>query len=244
VTGQTYSRKVDAQIVAALSGIAQSAHKAASDLRLLQGRKELEEPFESSQIGSSAMAYKRNPMRAERICALARFAISLETSAAATLAAQWMERTLDDSANRRLVLPQAFLAIDAVLILYANIARGLVVYPQVTARHLAEELPFMATENILMAAVAAGGDRQDLHERIRRHSQAAAAVVKEQGGSNDLLSRLAGDPAFSAVDLHTLADPQQFIGRAPQQVDQFLAEIVAPIRDRYPPAEAGDEPRV
>ena len=165
-----------------MSGIAQSGHKAATDLRLLASRKELEEPFEKEQIGSSAMAYKRNPMRSERICGLARFVISLETSAAATASTQWLERTLDDSANRRLTIPQAFLAVDAILILYQNIANGLVVYPKVIAKHLAEELPFMATENILMAAVAAGGDRQDLHERIRRHSQAAAAVVKEQGG--------------------------------------------------------------
>ena len=177
VTGQTYSRKVDAQVVDVLSGVAQSAHKAATDLRLLQSRKEVEEPFEADQIGSSAMAYKRNPMRAERICSLARFAISLQSSAANTMATQWMERTLDDSANRRLVIPQAFLAIDAILNLYQNVASGLVVYPQVIAKNLREELPFMATENILMAAVAAGGDRQDLHERIRQHSQAAADVV-------------------------------------------------------------------
>ena len=190
VTGQTYTRKIDAQILAALSGIAQSAHKAATDLRLLAGRKEMEEPFESDQIGSSAMAYKRNPMRSERICAIARYAISLESSAADTAATQWLERTLDDSANRRLVLPQSFLAIDAILILYQNIASGLVVYPKVIGKHLAEELPFMATENILMATVAAGGDRQDLHERIRKHSQAAASVVKQQGQANDLLERL------------------------------------------------------
>jgi adenylosuccinate lyase len=233
VTGQTYSRKVDLQVMSTLSGIAASAHKAATDLRLLQSRKELEEPFESDQIGSSAMAYKRNPMRSERICGLARFVISLESSAAATLATQWMERTLDDSANRRLILPQAFLAADALLTLYQNIAAGLVVYPRVIARNLAAELPFMATENILMAAVARGGDRQDLHERIRRHSLAAAAVVKEQGGENDLLARLAGDPALAAVDLTATLDPASYVGRAPQQVDEFLADIVAPIRARY-----------
>jgi adenylosuccinate lyase len=233
VTGQTYSRKVDSQILAALSGVAQSAHKAATDLRLLAGRKELEEPFEADQIGSSAMAYKRNPMRAERICGLARFVTSLESSAAATAATQWLERTLDDSANRRLVLPQAFLAVDALLILYQNIASGLVVYPNVIARHLAEELPFMATENILMAAVAAGGDRQKLHEQIRRHSQAAAAEVKDCGGRNDLLDRLAGDPMFAKVDLKKSLDPAGFVGRAPQQVDEFLADVVAPIRKRY-----------
>ena len=178
ITGQTYSRKVDAQVLDALAGIAASSHKAATDLRILAHRKEIEEPFEKDQIGSSAMAYKRNPMRSERICALARFAMSLAANAAETHATQWMERTLDDSANRRLVMPQAFLAIDAILILYQNVATGLVVYPQVIAKHLREELPFMATENILMAAVAAGGDRQELHERIRQHSQAAAAVVK------------------------------------------------------------------
>ncbi len=236
VTGQTYSRKVDAQIVDVLSGVAQSAHKTATDLRLLQSRKEVEEPFEAEQIGSSAMAYKRNPMRSERICALARFVMSLQSSAAATLATQWLERTLDDSANRRLVLPQAFLAVDAILLLYQNVTSGLVVYPKVIAKHLQEELPFMATENIMMAAVAAGGDRQDLHERIRRHSQAAGAVVKEQGKPNDLLERLAGDEAFAKVDLHAALDASQFVGRAPEQVDEFIAEVVAPIRKRYPDA--------
>lgn len=233
VTGQTYSRKVDAQVLDVLAGIAASAHKAATDLRLLQSRKELEEPFETDQIGSSAMAYKRNPMRAERMCGLARYVLSLQSSAGATLATQWMERTLDDSANRRLVIPQAFLAVEAVLILYENVASGLVVYPQVIARHLQEELPFMATENILMAAVARGGDRQDLHERIRRHSQAAGAVVKQQGGQNDLLQRLADDEAFEGLDFSSALDPAKFIGRAPEQVDEFLAEIVAPIRERF-----------
>jgi adenylosuccinate lyase len=233
VTGQTYSRKVDAQILATLSGVSQSAQKAATDLRLLAGRKEMEEPFEAEQIGSSAMAYKRNPMRAERICGLARFVVSLESSAAATAGGQWLERTLDDSANRRLVLPQAFLAVDALLILYQNIATGLVVYPQVIARHLAEELPFMATENILMAAVAAGGDRQELHERIRHHSRLAAAEIKFRGANNDLLDRLAGDPMFAKVDLKKSLDPAGFVGRAPQQVDEFLADVVAPIRERY-----------
>jgi len=241
VTGQTYSRKVDSQIMAALSGIAQSAHKATNDLRILQSRKELEEPFESGQIGSSAMAYKRNPMRCERIAALSRFCISLESSASATLATQWMERTLDDSANRRLVLPQAFLSIDAVLLLYANVAAGLVVYPNVIDRHLAEELPFMASENILMAAVSAGGDRQDLHERIRRHSQAAAQVVKQDGGANDLLDRLAADPAFAPLDLQDTLDPDQFVGRAPQQVDAFIADVIEPIRKKYPVAAGAEE---
>jgi adenylosuccinate lyase len=233
ITGQTYSRKIDAQVLDALSGIAASAHKAATDLRILAHRKEIEEPFETDQIGSSAMAYKRNPMRCERICALGRFAMNLSANAAQTHATQWMERTLDDSANRRLVLPQAFLAIDAILILYQNVASGLVVYPQVIAKHLREELPFMATENILMAAVAAGGDRQTLHERIRQHSQAAAAVVKEQGGDNDLIARLKNDKAFAAVDLDATIDPAKLTGRSAEQVDEFLAEVVAPIRKRY-----------
>lgn len=233
VTGQTYSRKVDAQVLSALSGIAQSAHKAATDLRLLQSMKEVEEPFEKEQIGSSAMAYKRNPMRAERICGLARYAMSLESNATQTMATQWFERTLDDSANRRLTMPQAFLAIDAILLLYQNIASGLVVYPRVIERRLRAELPFMATENFLMAAVAQGGDRQELHERIRRHSLAAAAVVKEQGGGNDLLERLGADPAFAAIDLAATLDPAKFVGRAPEQVDEFLDEVIEPIRRRH-----------
>lgn len=225
VTGQTYSRKVDAQVLSALSGIAQSAHKAATDWRLLQHRKELEEPFETDQIGSSAMAYKRNPMRAERICGLARFVTSLESSAAQTHATQWLERTLDDSVNRRLTLPQGFLAIDAVLLLYANVVQGMVVYPKTIARNLASELPFMATENIMMAAVAAGGDRQELHELIRRHSQAAAQVVKEQAGDNDLLERLGKDPAFAKVDFTSIRDGSKYVGRAPEQVDEFVKEL-------------------
>jgi adenylosuccinate lyase len=232
VTGQTYPRKIDAQIVDTLSGIAGSAHKAATDIRILAHRKEIEEPFEKDQIGSSAMAYKRNPMRCERICGLSRFMMSMQSSTAATVSTQWMERTLDDSANRRLVIPQAFLAIDAVLILYENIANGLVVYPEVIARNLREELPFMATENILMAAVAAGGDRQDLHERIRQHSQAAAAEVKQRGKSNDLLERLKTDSAFSGVDLTAAVDPTKLTGRSAEQVDEFLAEVVEPIRER------------
>jgi adenylosuccinate lyase len=240
VTGQTYPRKVDAQVLAVLSGIAQSAHKMATDLRILQHRKELEEPFEQDQVGSSAMAYKRNPMRSERICSLARFVISLESSPAMTAATQWFERTLDDSANRRLVLPQALLAVDAVLILYGNVAAGLVVYPRPIVRNLQAELPFMATENILMAAVAAGGDRQDLHERIRRHSQAAAAAVKQEGAPNDLLARLAADSAFAGVDLQAVLEPAQFVGRAPQQVDEFLEEVVDPLLARFPQADTDD----
>lgn len=233
VTGQTYPRKVDAQVLDCLSGIAASAHKATTDLRILAMRKEIEEPFEEHQIGSSAMPYKRNPMRSERIGALSRFVMSLAQNGAATHATQWMERTLDDSANRRLSLPQAFLGVDAVLVIYENVARGLVVYPEVIAKNLREELPFMITENVLMEAVKAGGDRQDLHEKIRQHSQAAGAVVKQQGGVNDLLERLRKDNAFKAVDLGSIANPSQLVGRAPQQVDEFLAEVVAPIRERY-----------
>ena len=233
VTGQTYPRKVDAQLLDALSGIGQSLHKIATDLRLLAGRKEIEEPFEKNQIGSSAMAYKRNPMRSERICALSRFVISLQSSPAMTAATQWMERTLDDSANRRLVIPQAFLAIDAALVLMQNVADGLVVYPKTIERNLAAELPFMATENILMQAVAAGGDRQDLHEKIRVHSQAAAARVKNEGADNDLLDRLRTDAAFADTDLDAATNPLNFVGRAPAQVDEFISEQVQPIRDRY-----------
>jgi adenylosuccinate lyase len=244
ITGQTYSRKVDAQVLDVLSGIAASAHKAANDLRILAHRKEIEEPFEKEQIGSSAMAYKRNPMRCERICSLARFAMNLASNTAQTHATQWMERTLDDSANRRLVIPQAFLAVDAILILYQNVASGLVVYPQVIARHLREELPFMATENILMAAVAAGGDRQELHERIRQHSQAAAAVVKEQAAENDLIARLKSDKAFADVDIDAAVDPAQLTGRSAQQIDEFLSEVVAPVRNRYSDLKTKEHLRV
>ncbi len=213
VTGQTYSRKLDCQVLDLLSNIAQSAHKMATDLRILAHRKEMEEPFEEDQIGSSAMAYKRNPMRSERICSLARFVISLQSSPANTLATQWMERTLDDSANRRLVLPQAFLAVDAILILLENVTRGMVVYPKVIERNLAAELPFMSTENILMAAVSAGGDRQTLHEKIRQHSQQAARQVKTLGLENDLLQRLGQDEDFQHLDLTALTDPREFVGR-------------------------------
>jgi len=233
VTGQTYPRKVDAQVVDVLAGIAASAHKAATDLRILAHRKEIEEPFEAGQIGSSAMAYKRNPMRCERICSLSRFVLSLQSSPPATLATQWLERTLDDSANRRLVIPQAFLAVDAILLIYRNVADGLVVYPEVIAKNLREELPFMATENILMAAVAAGGDRQDLHERIRQHSIAAAAEVKQHGRPNDLMDRFAADQAFAGVDLSAAVEPRSLTGRSAEQVDEFLQELVAPIQARY-----------
>jgi len=233
ITGQTYPRKIDSQVLDVLSGIAQSSHKFANDLRILAHRKEMEEPFERQQIGSSAMAYKRNPMRSERMCALARFVMSLQTSPPMTAATQWMERTLDDSANRRLVLPQAFLAIDAVLILYQNIAEGLVVYPKMIEKNLRAELPFMATEDLLMEAVERGGDRQDLHERIRQHSQAAAAVVKNEGGENDLWERLSGDPAFAGIDMNAALEPSAFIGRSPEQVDEFIAEQIDPVRGRY-----------
>jgi adenylosuccinate lyase len=233
VTGQTYTRKVDSQVIGVLSGIAESCHKAATDLRLLASRKELEEPFETDQIGSSAMAYKRNPMRAERICGLARFVMSLSANAAQTTATQWMERTLDDSANRRLTIPQAFLAIDAILILYQNIAEGLVVYPKVIEKNLREELPFMATESFLMAGVAAGGDRQDLHERIRQASVAAAAEIKQHGKPNDLIARLKQDPAFAKVDLDTAMNPLDFTGRAAEQVTDFVTEVIEPIRKKH-----------
>jgi adenylosuccinate lyase len=233
ITGQTYPRKLDSQILDVLSGIAQSSHKFATDLRILAHRKEMEEPFETNQIGSSAMAYKRNPMRSERMCSLSRFVMSLQSSPAMTASVQWFERTLDDSANRRLVLPQAFLSIDAVLILYQNIAEGLVVYPKVIEKNLRAELPFMATENILMAAVERGGDRQDLHERIRQHSLAAASVVKNEGGENDLIERLRKDPAFSQVDMNVVLEPSLYAGRSPQQVDEFIAEQIEPVRRRY-----------
>jgi adenylosuccinate lyase len=241
VTGQTYSRKLDTQVLDTLSGIGQTAHKAGTDLRILQSRKELEEPSEKDQIGSSAMAYKRNPMRAERMCSLARFAMSLQQNAAQTMATQWMERTLDDSANRRLSIPQAFLAIDAVLMIYENIARGLVVYPKVIEKNLREELPFMATEEILMAGVQAGGDRQELHERIRVHSLDAAKHVKAEGGINDLFERLKTDNAFAKVNLSDALDPKRFVGRAPEQVDAFVRDVIDPIRKRLGTAGAAAE---
>ena len=233
VTGQTYPRKIDSQIVDALSGIGQSLHKIATDIRLLSHRKEVDEPFEAEQIGSSAMPYKRNPMRSERICSLARFVISLQTSTAATASVQWLERTLDDSANRRLVLPQSFLGIDACLVLMQNVAQGMDVYEATITKNLLEELPFMATENILMAAVAGGADRQEVHELIRAHSVAAGKRVKLEGASNDLMARLAADPHFKGIELDKLLDPAAHVGRAPQQVDEFLSEVVEPIRARH-----------
>ena len=238
VTGQTYSRKVDAQVVDALAGLATSAHKLATDLRLLAHRREVEEPFETEQIGSSAMPYKRNPMRAERICGLARYLMSLPASLANTVATQWFERTLDDSALRRLVIPQAFLAADATLKLLANVTRGLVVHEKVIARAVEAELPFMATENIMMAAVRAGGDRQELHEKIRVHSHAAGDRIKRHGESNDLLDRLKSDAAFAKVDWSTVLNPADYIGRAPEQVEEFLSAVVQPLLARY----AGREP--
>jgi adenylosuccinate lyase len=231
VTGQTYPRKQDFTVLAALASLAQSAAKMATDLRLLQHLKEIEEPFGKDQVGSSAMAYKRNPMRCERVCALARFVQGLLLNPAETASTQWLERTLDDSANRRLAIAEAFLAVDAILQLLLDVSRGLVVHDKVIARHLADELPFMATETILMAAVAAGGDRQALHEAIRKHSLAAAARVKDEGLDNDLLARLAAEPALGSVRarLPELCDARRFTGRAAEQVAEFLAAEVDPL---------------
>jgi adenylosuccinate lyase len=230
VTGQTYSRKIDAQVLGVVAGIAASAAKFSSDVRMLQSFGEVSEPFESGQIGSSAMAYKKNPMRCERIASLARFVASIETNANQTHAVQYFERTLDDSANRRLVIPEAFLATDAILILMENVARGLEVHGARITSRLMEELPFMATEQLIVHAVEQGADRQEVHEIIRRHSVAAAAAMKNHGAKNDLFERLRADPAFPrALDLESIADPARFVGRAPQQVDDFLAEVVDPI---------------
>ena len=229
VTGQTYTRKLDAQILAVLSGVAAGAAKFATDLRLLQHEGEILEPFESEQVGSSAMAYKRNPMRAERITSLARFVMELEGNAWHTAASQWLERTLDDSANRRLVLPEAFLATDAILVLVTNVAAGLEVREPVIARHVAATMPFLATERLLMRGVTAGGDRQRLHEVIRSHSMSVAQAAAELGSPNDLLDRLAQDPAFKALGVRAHADeldPAAYVGRAPAQVDMFLDEPV------------------
>lgn len=235
VSGQTYSRKIDSRVLNSLSSIAQSAHKFSNDIRLLQHLKEIEEPFESTQIGSSAMAYKRNPMRTERIASLSRYVIADVLNPAMTAAEQWFERTLDDSANKRISVPEAFLAVDAILSIYQNVISGLVVYPGVIRKHLMEELPFMATENIMMEAASRGGDRQDLHERIRVHSMAAGAVVKVEGKPNDLLERIAADDAFGldADSLSALLDPDLYIGRSPEQVTAFLIEEVNPVLARY-----------
>ena len=230
VSGQTYSRKIDAQVVATLGGIAQSASKFATDMRLLQHLKELEEPFEAHQIGSSAMPYKRNPMRSERICALARYVITDTLNPAFTSATQWFERTLDDSANKRVSIPEAFLGVDAILNIMINIAEGIVVYPKVIEQRVMSELPFMATENIMMSAVKRGGNRQELHERIRQHSMAAGKRVKEEGLDNDLIDRIAADPMFGLTKEEIVAelDPKAYIGRAPQQVEDFIANDVMP----------------
>lgn len=233
VTGQTYPRKVDAQVVNDLAGLAASVHKFCNDIRLLAGMKQLEEPFEEEQVGSSAMAYKRNPMRCERATGLARFVMSLASSPLQTAAEQWFERTLDDSSNKRLAIPEPFLAADGFLAIVVNVARGMVVYPKVIQAFVAAELPFMATEEVLMAAVKAGGDRQALHERIRQHSMAAAEQVKQHGQPNDLIARLQQDKDFAKVPLDKVLDASAFIGRAPQQVDRFIAEVVEPIRTRY-----------
>ena len=233
VSGQTYSRKVDSRVLNVLGGIAQSAHKFSNDIRLLQHLKEIEEPFEKSQIGSSAMAYKRNPMRSERIASLANYVMADTINPAITAATQWFERTLDDSANKRISVPEAFLAIDGILDLYLNVVDGLVVYDKVIHQRLMKELPFMATENIMMDAVKAGGNRQELHERIREHSMAAGRVVKVEGGENDLLSRIANDPAFGMTmeQLEAVMEPKNFVGRSPEQTEEFITEVVQPILD-------------
>lgn len=227
VSGQTYSRKVDSYMLSVLSGISQSAYKFGNDLRLLQSFEEVEEPFESKQIGSSAMPYKRNPMRSERMCSLARYVIIDSVNPGFTAGTQWFERTLDDSANKRIAVSEAFLATDAILNIYMNITQGLVVYPKVIERRVMDKLPFMATENIMMASVKRGGNRQELHEALRVHSQAAATKVKLEGGQNDLIERILHDPLFklSEEEIRSELDPQKFIGRAPEQVEEFNASI-------------------
>ena len=236
VSGQTYSRKTDAYVLAALSGVAQSACKFANDLRILQSFEEMEEPFEANQIGSSAMPYKRNPMRSERICALARYVIQDAVNPAMTAATQWFERTLDDSANKRIAVSEAFLAVDAILEIYINVTAGLVVYDRVVRRRVMEKLPFMATENIMMEAVKRGGNRQALHEALREHSHAAARRVKLEGGQNDLIDRILADPAFPLrrEEIEAQMAPEKYVGRAPGQVEEFLAEEIAPLLEKYP----------
>ena len=238
VSGQTYTRKYDTRVVQALSGIAQSAHKFSNDIRLLQHMKEIEEPFEKNQIGSSAMAYKRNPMRSERMAALSNYLITDTLNPAITSSTQWFERTLDDSANKRIAVAEAFLAADAILELYLNITDGLVVYPRVIEANLKKELPFMATENIMMDAVKNGGDRQELHERIREHSMAAARRIKEEGLENDLLGRIENDPAFKLQpgQLDIILEPSRYVGRAPQQTEEFFKNYVDPILKNHPEA--------
>ena len=241
VSGQTYSRKTDYFVLSVLSGIAQSASKFAHDMRLLQSFKEMEEPFEKSQIGSSAMPYKRNPMRCERITALARYVMSDTLNPALTAGTQWLERTLDDSANKRIAVAEAFLGVDAILNVMLNVCDGLVVYPKVVRARLMNELPFMATENIMMSAVKKGGDRQELHEKLRVHSQAAAAVVKQEGLPNDIIDRVCADPAFGLTKEEILAflQPENFIGRAPQQVTELLETVVRPLLAQNADAIAG-----
>ena len=235
VAGQTYSRKMDYFVLSTLSGIAQSAGKFATDMRLLSHLKECEEPFEGKQIGSSAMPYKRNPMRCERMCSLARYVICDAMNPAMTAYTQWFERTLDDSANKRISIPEAFLAVEAILNIYLNVVSGIKVYPKVIEQHIMNELPFMATENIMMNAVKRGGDRQKLHEAIRVHSIAAGAVVKEEGLPNDLVKRIAGDPLFGLTEDEILAElkPEAYIGRAPEQTEDFINEHVKPILEKY-----------
>lgn len=235
VSGQTYSRKVDTRVLNVLAGIAQSAHKFSNDIRLLQHLKEVEEPFEKTQIGSSAMAYKRNPMRCERMASLADYVLSDVLNPMIVSSTQWFERTLDDSANKRISVPEAFLAVDGILLLYLNVVDGLVVYPKVIEKHLMAELPFMATENIMMDAVKAGGDRQELHERIRQLSMEAGRHVKEEGRDNDLLELIAADPAFKLKleDLERTMEPRRYVGRSPEQVTDFLAAEVAPVLREY-----------
>ncbi|NLL46743.1 MAG: adenylosuccinate lyase [Clostridiales bacterium] len=243
VSGQTYSRKIDYFVISALSGIAQSAGKFATDMRLLSHLKELEEPFEGKQIGSSAMPYKRNPMRCERICALARYVIADALNPSMTAYNQWLERTLDDSANRRISIPEAFLAVDSILNIYLNVASNIKVYEKVIEKHVSEELPFMATENIMMSAVKRGGNRQELHERIRLHSIAAGRTVKEEGRPNDLIDRIAADPAFGLTREEIVAEirPEAYIGRCPSQVTELICEHVKPILERYPEALKGED---
>jgi adenylosuccinate lyase len=233
VSGQTYSRIIDAQVINSLAVAAAAIHKCCNDVRLLANRKEIEEPFEAEQIGSSAMAYKRNPMRCERATGLARFVMSMAQNPLQTAATQWLERTLDDSSNRRLSLPEPFLALDGALDIMINVMEGLVVYPKVIEANLAAELPFMATEDLLMAVVRKGADRQNAHEVIRRHSMEAAREVKEHGRPNDLIDRLKGDPMFAGVDFSTVLDPAKHVGLAPRQVDRFLQGVVEPVRARY-----------
>jgi adenylosuccinate lyase len=234
ITGQTYTRKVDSQVLDALSGLGQTAHKYGTDLRLLAHRQEVDEPIAPGQVGSSAMPYKRNPMRSERMCGLARFLISLAHNTDQTASTQWLERTLDDSVNRRLTLPQAFLTADGVLRLALNITNGLQVFPAIIARNVMEVLPFMATENLIMAAVAAGGDRQKAHKRIQEHSRDVTAEIRAGAGRNNLLDLLRKDELFSRVRFDEALDPANFVGRAPQQVEEFIADEVEPLLSRYP----------